>query len=372
MLKDFVAIEASRPSATVYAGLELSRSGWLISMLRPGDRRASHHRVKAGDAVAVIGLLEAARRAVTAPGPVRLCTCYEAGYEGFWPHRRLLAAGIESFVVDPTSLRVDRRRRRRKTDAIDVETILRALIRWDRGERDECRMVVVPDPSVEDDRRISRERERLVRERTAHINRIVGLLRTVGAARPERLDIAAMGNVRTADGQAPPPRLAAEIRRELERLEMVAIQIAAVERERDAGADAPDRIERLQQLRGIGPEIASVLQRELFHRQFANRRQLGAYCGLDPSPYASGAICREQGISKAGNPRARRALIELAWLWLRYQPKSALSRWFQARAGQAKGRIRRVMIVALARKLAIALWRFVETGLVPSGACLRG
>lgn len=378
MLKEFVAVGGSSVSATVYAALELSRSGWLMAVLRPGERRAAHHRLKAGDARGVVALLEAARQADATPltGPVRVCCCYEAGYEGFWLHRWLVAAGIESFVVDPSSLQVDRRARRRKTDAIDVETILGALVAWDHGERAKGSMVVVPDAAVEDDRRISRERERLVRERTAHLNRIVGLLRTVGAVRPARFDAAALAEIRTADGRPLPPCLAAEIDRERDRLDVVRRQIVAVERERDAPGANPtagaQRRQRLQLLCSIGPELASVLQREVFHRRFANRRQVGAYCGLDPSPYASGDTCREQGISKAGNPRARRALIELAWLWLRYQPKSALSRWFDERVGHAKGRHRRVMIVALARKLAVALWRFLETGLVPHGARLRG
>jgi transposase len=377
MLKKFVTVGVSSVPATVYAALELSRSGWLLAVLRLGERRAAHHRVKAGDAPGVVALLEEARRASATPltGPVRVCCCYEAGYEGFWLHRWLAAAGIESFVVDPASLQVDRRARRRKTDALDVETILRALIAWDHGERAKGSMVVVPDAAVEDDRRISRERERLVRQRTAHLNRIVGLLRTVGAARPARFDAATLAAIRGADGRPLPPCLAAEIGRERDRLDIVRRHIIAVERERDApGADptAAGQRRRLQLLCSIGPELASVLQREVFHRQFANRRQVGAYCGLDPSPYASGDTCREQGISKAGNPRARRALIELAWLWLRYQPKSALSRWFDARVGHAAGRHRRVMIVALARKLAIALWRFLETGLVPHGARVRG
>jgi transposase len=370
MLQGTATYEDPRFRATVYAAIELSRSGWLLAVLRPGERRAARHKLPADDVVRVLDLL-----AETATGGIvaeRICCCYEAGYEGFWLHRRLVAAGVESFVVDPTSLKVDRRARRRKTDAIDVETILRALVAWDRGERSVCAMVEVPEAAAEDDRRVSRERERLVRERTAHVNRIVGLLRLVGTARPARLDTASIAALRTGEGTALPPRLAAEIGRELDRLAIVREQLVAVEGERDAaGAPSEAGIARLQLLCSIGPELASVLQREVFHRRFANRRQLAAYCGLDPSPYASGETCREQGISKAGNRRARRALVELAWLWLRYQPKSALARWFNARVGAAKGRLRRVMVTALARKLVIALWRFLETGLVPHGARLR-
>ena len=373
-------------SARLYVAVELSRSDWLVAVLAPGAQRASRHKLEAGDVEGLLALVARARGRAE-----RVCSCYEAGYEGFWLHRRLLAAGIESFIVDPSSLQVDRRARRKKTDAIDVETILRALVAWDRGERGLCAMVRAPDPAAEDARRTSRERERLVRERTGHLNRIRGLLMTMGIydfnPRPaDRLEH--LAGLVTGDGRPLPERLAVEIRREIDRLQLVERQIRELERERDPPAprgrprkDAQPRqidpasprgrIARLQKLRGIGPEIAGVLQDEVFYRNFDNRRQLTAYCGLDPTPFASGSTRREQGISKAGNRRARHAAVELAWLWLQWQPDTALARWFQARVGAGTGRHKRTMIVALARKLLIALWRFLEGGLVPDGAILK-
>jgi transposase len=377
--------------AVIYVSLELSRSGWLVAVLLPGEERASRYKVPSGDSVRVLELIARARGAVErhGGGVVRVCSCYEAGYDGFWLHRVLLAAGIDSHVVDPSSLQVNRRARRAKSDGIDVESLLRALAAWDRGERGRASMVAVPPPEVEDDRRVTRERARLIRERTAHTNRIKGLLAGVGlygfdVQGPGVLE--RLAGLVTGDGRPLPPLLAAEIRRELARLAFLEPQLAEVERVRDARRrrpgrppvglpkPAPDslrgRIEALQKLRGIGPEIANVLAREVLWRDFKNRRQLGSYCGLDPSPYASGSTSHEQGISKAGNAYARKALIEAAWLWVLHQPESALAQWWRCRVGVAKGRLRRVMIVALARKLVIALWRYLKTGNAPQGAVL--
>jgi transposase len=373
-------------STTLYVAIELSRASWLAAVLERGAQRPSRHKLEAGDVDGLLALI--ARTRGTA---LRVCSCYEAGYEGFWLHRRLTAAGIESRIVDPSSLQVDRRARRKKTDAIDVETILRALVAWDRGERGLCAMVRVPDVAAEDARRTNRERERLVREQTGHLNRIRGLLMTMGIYdfNPHRTNrLAVLATLVTGDGRKLPERLAVEIRREIDRLQLVERQIAELERERnppaprgrprkDAVPRKPDpasprgRIAHLQQLRGVGPEIAGILQGEVFYRSFSNRRELTAYCGLDPTPFASGATHREQGISKAGNRRARHAAVELAWLWLQWQPDTALARWFHARVGVATGRLKRTMIVALARKLLIALWRFIECGVVPDGATLK-
>lgn len=373
-------------SATLYVSIELSRSSWLAAVLGHGAQRPSRHKLEAGDVGGLLALIARTRGTAT-----RVCSCYEAGYEGFWLHRRLVAAGIESYSVDPTSLKVDRRARRKKTDAIDVEMILRALARWLRGERDVCSMVRVPDIAAEDARRTSREHERLVREQTGHRNRICGLLMTMGIYNfnPRRANrLALLTTLVTGDGRKLPERLTAEIRREIERLQLVERQIAELERDRnppaprgrprkDAITPKPDpasprgRIAHLQQLRGVGPETASVLQSEVFYRSFGNRRELTAYCGLDPTPFASGPTHRERGISKAGNRRARHATVELAWLWLQWQPDTALARWFHARVGVATGRTKRIMIVALARKLLIALWRFLECGIVPDGATLK-
>jgi transposase len=372
---------------TIYVALELSRSSWLVALQGSDEGRPSRHKVGAGDAKRVVALIGETRRAAArrcGQETVRVCSCYEAGYEGFWLHRVLVAAGVESHVVDASSLLVDRRARRRKTDRIDVEAILRALVRWRHGDRDVCSMVVVPDAAAEDERRLSRERGRMVQERTGHINRIKGLLMTVGIYdfQPAAADrLARLAGLVTGDGRKLPPHLSAEIRREIERLAVLEEQIAGVEREqrpaKQDGAPAtgiaspPARIAHLQKLRAVGPQTATVLQSEVFFRQFSNRRQIASYVGLDPSPWASGDTMREQGISKAGNRRARHALIELAWMWLQWQPASALSQWFHRRVGEAKGRMRRTIVVALARKLLIAIWRFLEHGVVPAGAVLR-
>jgi transposase len=306
---------------------------------------------------------------------------YEAGYDGFWLQRRLSAEGITCWVMDPGSLQVDRRARRAKTDRLDAAMLLRALMAWWRGDRAVCSMVQVPSVEREDARRTHRERQRLIAERVQHVNRIKGLLATQGIYdvqplrrdRWERLD-----ELRTGDGRELPPRLRREIEREFKRLELVLEQIEATEAERDAAVAVPAaddadaaKVVQLAKLGGIGTELATVLVREALHRSFTNRREVAAYAGLTPSPYASGERHRDQGISKAGNPLLRKAMVELAWLWLRYQPDSALARWFTERVGTVRGRMRKITAVALARKLLVALWRYVRTGLVPEEARLK-
>jgi transposase len=304
----------------------------------------------------------------------------EAGLDGFWIHRLLVGRGIESHVVDPASIAVNRRHRRAKTDSIDGEALLRTLMAWSRGERQVCSMVQPPSPEAEDRRRLSRERGRLIKERIQHVNRITGLLASQGVSdyEPLRRDRRArLDALTTGDGRRLPERLRAEIGREIERLELVLTQIARVESERDAlvaeaaSADRDAVPATLLRLRGIGPELASLLWLEGLFRRFGNRRQLAAYAGLAPSPWQSGGLEREQGIAKSGNPRLRQAMIELAWFWIRHQPGSALSRWFVERVGAARGRVRRISIVALARKLLVALWRFVTNGIVPEGAVFK-
>jgi len=303
----------------------------------------------------------------------------EAGLDGFWLHRLLVDNGVESTVVDPASIAVDRRHRRVKTDSVDGETLLRTSMAFARGERRVCSMVRAPSPEEEDRRRLTRERGTLLKERIQHTNRIKGLLNGQGVRDYDPLArdrIARLEAVRTGDGRALPQMLKAEIRRELERIEMATAQLAIVERARDAqlrtqaeGRENPAAM--LLEIKGIGAEFASLLWLEALFRNFANRRQVAAYAGLAPSPWQSGAIDRDQGISKAGDRRLRRTMIELAWFWLRHQPSSALSRWFQERVGAGRGRIRRIAIVALARKLLVALWRYVAQGIVPKGAVLK-
>lgn len=364
---------AAEARETVYAAIELSKKTWVLGIAPPDRDRPSIYRVSGGNIAELVSRLRVASR-----NNRRIVVCYEAGYDGFWLARALAKIGIECRVLDPASIQVNRRARRVKTDRIDVLALLRALIATDRGERHVCAIVRVPSVEEEDARRSHRERQRLVRERTGHINRIKGLLFAQGIRgikpklRRTRIDFAAL---ETAEGHPLPDRLRRELEREYARLALIETQLREVEKERDM-ADAQDPVvERKRQmlvaLQGVGGTSAAILAREVFARPFASRRQLGSYLGLTPSAYDSGSMTRCQGISKAGNSWARRILIEVAWLWQKHQPASPLSHWYiQKTAGQSS-RIRRIMLIALARKLAISLWRYVETGLVPEGVAIR-
>ena len=372
------------PDPKLFVSLELSCSTWLVTSLAPGGDKMSKHTVAGGDGAGLLELLERLRAKAEQRGcgAVGIVCVQEAGYEGFWVHRLLTGRGVESHVVDPASVAVPRRQRRAKTDAIDGETLLRTLLAWERGEPRVCAMVVPPSPEEEDERRISRERETLIQERIRHTNRIKGLLRAQGVAEfdPRRRDRRQrLETPRTGDGRQLPRHLRAEILRAFERIEVLLRQIAEVEAERDRhlkrrAAEAEDRAPGplLTRLKGVGQEFAAVLALEGLFRSFGNRRQVAAYAGLVPTPWKSGRIDNEQGISKAGNPRLRRTMVELAWQWLRHQPGSALSRWFHDRVGRERGRIRKIAIVAVARKLFVALWRYATQGVVPEGAVLKG
>jgi transposase len=376
-----VATAARANDATLFASLELSKSKWVVTINSPGSEKYSRHVVEGGDGAGLLDLLSRSRaKAEQRYGvPVKAVVIQEAGLDGFWIHRLLIANGIESHVVDAASIAVERRHRRAKTDAIDGETLLRTLMAWARGERRVCMMVRAPSPEEEDRRRLTRERGTLLKERIQHTNRVKGLLggqgiRDYNPLRRDRFE--RLEGLRTGDGRELPPMLKAEIRRELERLALATAQLAVVERARDAlvRAEAEERnnpAALLLKFKGIGPEFASLLWLESLFRSFGNRRQVAAYGGLAPSPWQSGGVERDQGISKSGNRRLRKTMIELAWMWLRHQPDSALSRWFHARVGAAKGRVRRIAIVALARKLLVALWRYVTQGVVPEGAVFK-
>jgi transposase len=276
--------------------------------------------------------------------------------------------------VDPASIATSRRARRAKTDKIDGEALVRALLAYKRGEPRVCSMVRPPSPEEEDRRRLVRERKALVAERIRHVNRIKGLLFAQGVSgyEPAKRDRRArLDALRTGDGRELPLRLKAQILRELDRLEVLLSQIKTIEAERDAlvtqeQAAAPAQM--LMKLKGVGPEFGAVIWSECLFRRFDNRRQVAAFAGLAPSPWKSGKIDREQGVSKAGNPRLRTTLIQLGWLWIRHQPQSALSIWFQERVKQNAGRLRKPTIVALARKLLVALWKYVNAGVVIQGA----
>jgi transposase len=385
--------------AAIFVSLELSQKTWLITSLSPGGgEKMSKHAVAAGD---VAGLLarfaELRRKAASRTGKTfRIIAIQEAGLDGFWLHRVLEKEGIESHVVDPASVAAPRRRRRAKTDKIDGEALLRALLAYLRGEPRVCSMVVAPSPEEEDRRRLCRERQTLMAERVRHVNRIKGLLFGQGIAdysplgrhRRKRLE-----GLRTGDGRALPEHVKAQIVRELDRLELTLEQIKTVEQERDRLLLAPSpkpasepAVEGACQMeaqrapgaamlatyRGIAADSATIVWSEGLSRHFTNRRQVGSYAGLAPSPWRSGKIAHEQGVSKAGNPRLRATMVQIAWLWLRHQPQSALSHWYFARIKASPGkRSKKTTIVALARKLLVALWKYVSAGVLIEGAVMK-
>lgn len=366
---------------TIFVTIELSQKTWLVTLHSPDRDRISRHKLEGGDHCGLLVLLESIRaRAADRLGSApKVVSCYEAGYDGFWLHRRLMAAGITNLVFDPASIAVEQRSRRAKTDRIDGELLLRTLMAHLRGEPRVVRIVRVPSVEQEDARRASRERDRLVKEQTGHTNRIKALLRLAGMAvgYPRRGNwLNWLAQQRDWQDQPLSPHLLAEVTREHTRLMLVREQLAALEQAQAAQASAvpaatAERRDLLQRLKALGPAFSTTLTNEVFYKDFRNRRQVGAYSGLTPSPWRSGGIDREQGISKAGNPRARLKAIELAWLWLRHQPESELSRWFRTRTANAGKRARRIAIVALARKLIVALWRYLTTGLVPAGATMK-
>jgi transposase len=370
-------------NGTIFVAIELSQKAWLAVIHSPDRNRMSRHKLEGGDHAALLALVEGVRvRAARVLGrEPAVVSCYEAGYDGFWLHRRLEAAGISNFVFDPASIAVEQRSRRAKTDRIDGELLLRTLMAHCRGEPRVVRIVRVPSRDQEDVRRGSRERQRLVKEQTAHTNRIKALLRTLGlaAGNPRRRDwLKWLAEQRDWEGEPVPPHYLAELKREHARLMLVVEQLGELSRAPElthvsaAAARMAEQKACLRRLKSLGPAFAGTLVDEAFYKDFDNRRQVASYFGLAPSPWRSGRTNREQGISKAGNPRARQQAIELTWLWLRHQPDSALSQWFRQRTAGASARIKRIAIVALARKLMVALWRYLTTGLVPQGAVIKG
>jgi transposase len=369
--------------STIVAVVELSARAWLVGAQVAGVPRQCRQKLAPSAAALLEHLDQLRRRAEKAGKRVgRVVVAYEAGRDGFWLARWLIGRGIEAHVIQPSSVPVDRRARRAKTDALDVEMLLRTTLAWLRGEPRVCSMVPIPSEAEEDGRRPLRERQDLIRERLAITNKIDGLLATLGVTgyRPLRRDRRErLEALRQPGGGALPAHAEARLARLLDRLELVLEQIRALEEARDAvvardaapGGEAEGLARRLAGLKGIGPELATLLAWEAFVRPFRDRRALAAYAGLTGTPFDSGDRRREQGIAKAGNRRLRAALVELAWLWLRYQPQSALAAWFRSRTGAAGGRMRKVMVVALARKLLVALWRFCRDGVLPEGAALK-
>lgn len=360
----------------VLVSLELSAKKWLLTSRLPLSGKISKRWLQAGDSSGLLSLLARLRdKAQEQFGrPVRIVSIQEAGLDGFWIHRLLASEGVESHVVDAASVAAPRRARSAKTDRIDGETQIRTLAAYLRGEPRVCSMVRPPSPEEEDRRRLGREREILMKERIALTNRIRGLFAAQGITafnplgRHRRKQLETLS---TGDGRTLPACLKRELNRALERIELLLEQIKTVERERDALCLQSPIVAKLTRLKSIGPQFASNLWLEAFYRTFANRRKIAAYSGLAATPWRSGAINQEQGISRAGNPRLRETMIELSWLWLKHQPDSGLSRWFFERVGQQKGRVKRIAIVALARKLLVALWRYVKHDVLPDGAVFK-
>ena len=356
----------------LYVAFELGEKSWKLS-LGDGVRAPSRCTVAAGDTTAVLMAIAKARARchLAADAPVR--SCYEAGRDGFWLHRWLSAHGIVNLVVDPASIEVNRRARRAKTDRLDSDKLMSMLMRYYGGERRVWAVARIPTPEQEDERRVHRELGRLRQERTAHSNRIRSLL-VLHNLRVERIGGRAWARWWAQQAGLLLPGLRAEIEREFERLSLAAKQIRTLEaqQKQQVHSGAQPIIAVLSRLAGIGTGSAWTLVKELFGwRQFHNRREVAGCLGLAPTPYASGTSEVEQGISKTGNKRVRWLMVELAWSWLRFQPASQLSQWFNERFAGGGKRMRRIGIVALARRLAIALWRYLEHGEIPLGATLK-
>lgn len=358
--------------ATLYVAFELSKKEWKLG-LSSGVRDEPWVRsVRAGDLEAVQRVLVAGRSRFGLPATARVVSCQEAGREGFWIHRALMQLGVESHVIDSASIEVNRRRRRAKTDRLDVLRLLRLLLRVASGERQVWSEVRVPTVAQEAARQVSRERTALVAERTRLRNQVRGWLATWGTAWPARRSGAWWTRLRDWAGAALPAPVQDRLARADARLAMIQAQIATLETQQAAptaaSADRATPLARLTALKGVATTGASVLLDEgLLWREFTNRRQIGGLLGFAPVPYASGDLTQDQGISGAGNRRLQAVSIQLAWNWVRWQPDSALTQWYRARFGTGK-RARRIGIVALARKLLIALWRYAAQGIVPAGA----
>ena len=372
---------ALNQDGTVIAVVEMSRSSWLVAGIVPGIAR---HPLKklAPDEAALLGLLERWRDEATQAGRrlTRIAVAFEAGRDGFWLARWLRAHGIEAYVIHPTSVAVSREHRRAKTDRLDTALLKRVFLGWLRGEPDHCTMAAIPTLEEEDARRPNRERESLVGERTRVVNRMKANLARLGIrgfkptlrGASERLD-----TLRTPEGAALPPNTLAELRRDMARLHFVATQLREIEdarRERlelrpDQGPHAMVRL--LARVIGIGVETADMLVHEILSRNLRDRRAVARYAGLTGAPDESGSRRREKGLAKAGNARVRRGMVQLAWRFLLFQKDSTLAQWYRTRTADARSGTRKTMIVALARKLLIALWRFVSTGEAPEGVILR-
>jgi transposase len=368
------------PNQTLIAVVELSKMSWLVAGIIPGIERQPLKKLTA-DENELVKLLERWRAEAEKAGHKtnRIAVAFEAGRDGFWLARWLRARGIEAHVIHAASVAVSREHRRAKTDRLDTQQLKRAFLGWLRGERDHCKMCAIPTFAEEDTKRPHRERETLVGEQTTIVNRIKATLARLGirsfdpklAKAPERL-----GQLRTPEGEPIPPNTLAELRRDIERKQLVADQIRQIEKARleqlkEAPKTGPNlMVLLLVRVIGIGIETADMLVKEILSRNLRDRRAVARYAGLTGSPDESGSSCREKGLSRSGNARVRRGMIQLAWRFLKFQNESTLAKWFEERTKNARTS-RKKMIVALARKLLVALWHFVRDGVMPEGVVLR-
>jgi transposase len=363
----------------LYLAFELSHKNWKLGFSDGKTLQIRQVRIEAGDLQGCRKEIEKAKRRFGMKESVGVRSCYEAGREGFWLDRALKEMGIENIVVDASSIEVNRRQRRAKTDRMDVEKLVRQLVRYGRGEQDVWRVVRVPSPEAEDRRQLHRELEVLKEERKQHRVRIQSLLFTQGVDESVGRDfMKKLEQFRCWNQQPIPAQMKRRMEDEYHRLQLVEAQIrenqkTRAEQVKGASNDAVlEKVRKLQQLVGIGLGSSWVFVMELFGwRTFQNRREVAGAVGLTPTPYNSGDSVREQGISRAGNGRVRKLAIEIAWCWLRLQPDSKLSRWYKQRFGGGGARMRRIGIVAMARRLVIDLWRYLESGTVPEGATVR-
>lgn len=362
----------------LHLAFELGQAKWKLGFTTGLGQRPRERTITARDLGALAQELGRAKARFGLPADVPVVSCYEAGREGFWLHRWLVSQWITSHVVDSASIEVNRRRRRAKSDRLDVGKLLLQLVRYRAGDTKAWRVVRVPTVAEEDQRQLHRELLTAKRDRTRVTNRMKGLLANQGLVVEVGVGfLAELAVVELWDGTALPPGLRARLEREWAKVALYTHQIRQLEGERaellhTGTAPAVALVRQLLRVRGIGVNSAWLYVMEFFGwRQFRNRREVGGLSGLTPTPYQSGESRREQGIAKAGNRYIRAMAIEIAWGWLRFQPESALSRWYEERFGQGSSRIRRIGIVALARRLLVELWRYLETGAVPEGAVLK-
>jgi transposase len=372
------AVESPAPTPCLLLAFELGQRSWKLGFTVGFGQRPRSRQIPAGAVELLMNEIAHAKARLGLPVDATVISCYEAGRDGFWLHRYLTAQGITNHVVDSSSIEVNRRARRAKSDQLDLAGLLSLLARYVQGDRRAWRVVRVPTVAEEDARHLPRTLEAVTQDRTRLINRLKSLLATQGVQ--IRIDADFRDQLKAArlwDGTPVPAGLQERLTHAWTQLEQLDTQLhdlkaAQLVRPRDLAAPTAEKLAQLQRLRAIGPTGAWVLTTEIFGwREIRNRRQLGALVGLAPAPYKSGETEHDQGITRAGNVHVRRVMVQLAWGWLRHQPKSALAQWYQRRFGSGGRRIRKIGIVALARKLLIALWRYSETGLVPDGAQLK-